>query len=86
MSTQPLTQMERRWLRALNKLLGECPSDRLGFYTIGDRNISVYDKRVESDINDMMEHSSKDFGLCVDRLDACLGEIKFPGPVHSTAG
>ncbi len=42
-----LTKAENKWLEDLKAILASCPSKRLGFYTIGDPGISVYDYQGE---------------------------------------
>lgn len=84
-----LTKAEQAWLEKLQTVLNECPSNRLGFYTIGDNNLSVFDKRKESKINDAMDagmSGCSDFGPAVDKFNAYLGELIFPSEVHSTSG
>ena len=43
---KPLTKKESKWLNKLEKVLKECPSDRLECYTIGDNDITFYDRHV----------------------------------------
>ena len=82
-----LTRLEKQWLDALNKLLAECPSDRLGFYTTGDAMVYVYNRQQEDAINALMdENKASDFCLAVNDRKAGLGIITFPSNVHSTAG
>lgn len=81
-----LTHEEAAWLKKVNALLKKCPSERLGFYTVGDPSIAVYNKSFDDQINDIMMNSNKDFGPTVDAVDARLGAIMFPSNVHSTAG
>lgn len=77
-----MTSEEKKWVKRLQKVLNECPSDRIGFYTIGDPTVSLYD----TNANDEIDRLDIDFGLAVHELDAYLGEIIFPSCVHSTAG
>lgn len=81
-----LTDEESKWLKKLNALMKKCPSDRLGFYTIGDPYVEIYDKSFDREIDDIMMNSNKDFGPTVHELDAKLGTIKFPSNVASTSG
>lgn len=83
---KPLTKSEKDWLARLQALLDECPSARLGAYTIGDPTLSIYDRRFESQINKIMESGKDDFCTAVADVDADLGLLRFPFPVHSTAG
>lgn len=39
----PLTAQERRWLRRAQRLFNEAP-ERFGFYTGGDRYLTVFDE------------------------------------------
>ena len=82
-----LTKIEDAWLKKVQKLINECPSSRLGFYTIGDRQIKIYDKRKDAEIDVLMTgRHNMDWCQAVDRLDIHLGRINFPSNVHSTAG
>lgn len=81
-----LTKAEAKWLDELQDVLNRCPTRRLGFYTIGDPTVNVFDLTKENQINEMMEKSNKDFCTASDRLGADLGSIKFPSNVHATAG
>ncbi|EMK1274663.1 hypothetical protein V8M30_000246 [Serratia marcescens] len=45
-----LTAAERKWLNEVQKVLNRCPSTRLGFFTIGDKDVFVYDKRLDKQI------------------------------------
>ncbi len=40
---EPLTKAEKAWLRRLERVFAECPSTRLGLYTIGDADLTVFD-------------------------------------------
>lgn len=82
-----LTPEERKWLASLQSLLDQCPSERLGFYTIGDNDVTLFDVKVRdkwhqaqgcpsTDIHEEISHSGAD-------LDAAL---TFPSNVESRAG
>lgn len=86
MKQKPLTKAERDWLAKLQSLLDECPSDRLGAYTIGDADIEIYDTRYESQINERLESGNVDFCSAVSDTGAGLISVKMPFCVHSTAG
>jgi ATP-dependent Clp protease adapter protein ClpS len=82
-----LSVAEKAWLAALQEVLDSCPSTRLGFYTIGDRVVQVFDKRKEAQINKMMDESeATDFCVAAHRLGAGICGLQFPSNVHSTAG
>jgi hypothetical protein len=84
--TKKLTKAERDWLNKLQAVLDECPSDRLGAYTIGDPSINIYDSRFESEINEIIDSGNADFCTATDKLGADLAALKMPFAVHSTAG
>lgn len=46
MPAKPLTKKEQAWLDKLEKVMSECPSDRLACYTIGDHDLQFYDQNV----------------------------------------
>jgi hypothetical protein len=76
---------EAAWLRELQEVLDRCPSKRFGFYTIGDMDISVYDRTKDAKIYAEMDQRG-DFCQAVDKFNAKFGELNFPFNVHSTAG
>lgn len=79
-----LTKDEKRWIKRVQKALNECPSDRFGFYTIGDRDVEIYDKSNKK--VELIYETGTDFCVAVEGADASLGELRFPSQVHSTAG
>lgn len=81
-----LTEAESRWVKRLQKVLRECPSDRLGFYTVGDREVFLYNRDKEAEVDAHFNNHNVDFCQAVDQADAYLGSIRFPSIVHSTAG
>lgn len=76
-----LTPDELKWLKKLQRVLNECPSSRLGFYTIGDRDVFVFDKDKEH-----LMDEERDFCQMVADQDADLFTLRFPSGVYSTAG
>lgn len=83
-----LTKAERKWLDEMQEVLNRCPSKRLGFYTIGDPQIIVYDRSKESEIERILDNrESGDWCGCVLNAGANFDEwLDFPASVHSTAG
>lgn len=83
-----LTKAEKDWIAKVQAVLDECPSERLGFYTIGDANVTVYDRSKDSKIYDILDRNDRmDFCSGVDQASADTGfTIDFPSSVHSTAG
>ena len=84
--TKPLTKDEIMWIDKVNKVLSECPSERLSSFTIGDNQISLYDNRFDKKIIEIQENGQSDYCTAVQNLGCDLGSIDFPFPVHSTAG
>lgn len=81
-----LTKDEAAWVKRLQRILAECPSDRIGAYTTGDSMITLYDRGKESAIEAALDGYKVDFCQAVDKCDAELGHLDFPFLVHSTAG
>lgn len=84
-----LTKKERAWLDKLQAVLDECPSDRIGFYTIGDPEITAYDLKKEKRIDRVMSAwgNNQDFCMVADDCGALFDySLKFPCCVLSTAG
>lgn len=86
MTAKPLTKLEKAWLIKLQTVLNECPSERLGGYTIGDPFICIYDRTLEIKINSHLDSVGGEFGNAVEAVDAELFTIKTPFAIHSTAG
>ena len=85
-TTKPLTAAEKKWVAKLEAVLAECPSKRIGAYTIGDCEIYLYDKSFEKEIDSQMDRGDGDFGSIVNHIGCGLGSVSFPFNVHSTAG
>lgn len=82
-----LTKKELAWIKKVQKVLDECPSERLGFYTIGDRDVFLYDLSKENEVSEWMNKNKGDFCWATKALDAdFFTSIDFPAPVESTAG
>lgn len=86
MAAKPLTAAEKTWLKKLQSVLVECPSDRLGAYTVGDSWLGIYDRSMEREINKHLDNNTGEFCNSVDALGAELMTINTPFPVLSTAG
>jgi hypothetical protein len=84
-----LNRAEKQWISDLQAVLDACPSKRLGFYTIGDPQVTIYDRSKEKAINALMDShlSSLDFGAAVEKAKASTDAVlDFPAHVHSVAG
>lgn len=75
-----LSKEEKAWVRKVERLLAKCP-ERIGFYTVGDPNLGLYDKSKEH-----LFDQEKDMVTELDDHDACLGQIHFPSNVHGVCG
>ena len=80
-----LTQDEKRWLKRLQRVLSDCPSDRLEFNTIGDPAVQVIDSTRMEEI-DSLHAQGGEFSGAVLNAGAELGYLTFPGAVHATCG
>lgn len=84
-----LTKKEKAWIGELQAVLNKCPSpEKIGFYTIGDHSIMLYDlRRVHEVIKELDNRNSGDWCRAVSIINAGFEEtIYFPSPVESTAG
>ncbi len=83
--TKPLTTAEKAWIQKLQSVLDECPSHRMEAYTVGDADITIFDKNpgIEDYLRD---HRSSEVCTAVSAVGAELAHIKFPFCVQSTAG
>lgn len=82
-----MEKVEKNWLDKVQNVLNECPTERLGFFTIGDSVVYVYDLSKNEEIQQFMDkHPNTEFCTAVDKLNAGLGYIDFPSDVLSTAG
>ena len=87
--TSKLTKKEKAWFAEVNAVLARCPSpEKFGFYTIGDSNVMVYDRRKEKEIEQKLDsRSSSDWCIAVRDANAEICEdIYFPSAVLGTAG
>lgn len=81
----PLTAEETKWIKKVQKVLNECPSTRIGAYTTGDKDVRLYDKTFDEDIQSIIDNSGGEFGGAVEHLDCDMGRLLFPFHVHSTS-
>lgn len=84
-----LTKKEQAWIDELQAVLDRCPSPKkIGFYTIGDPNISLYDLRRDKEVQAALDsRASSDWCTAVASVGAGFDEtIDFPSGVLSTAG
>ncbi|WAM43667.1 hypothetical protein [Edwardsiella piscicida] len=84
-----LTKKEIAWIDELQAVLNKCPSPKkIGFYTIGDPFVMLYDLRRIDDVQAALDHRhSSDWCTAVRDVGADIEEtISFPSPVESTAG
>ncbi|WP_275076982.1 hypothetical protein [Providencia rettgeri] len=84
-----LTKKELAWIEKVQKVLNECPSERLGAYTIGDTALWLYDLRKEPAITNLMNEccNNDDFCQAAEKLGANFNYyLRFPFAVESTAG
>lgn len=81
-----LTKQERIWLTRLQDVLSACPSNRLGFFTSGDRDVTVYDRRLDPTIESIESDGRYTFGQAAYQSDAVVGFVVFPANVHAVQG
>ncbi|HDH0773566.1 hypothetical protein [Klebsiella oxytoca] len=82
--TSKLTKKELAWLDEVNAVLARCPSpEKIGFFTIGDRVIGLYDLRRDkeiSDSNDDLVRVAQQNGWLFDE------RLEFPSAVNGVCG
>jgi hypothetical protein len=75
-----LTKEEKSWMRKMQNLIDKCPP-RLGFFTIGDARLGVFDRDKEHEFDDLVDMVCE-----LDRCDANLGSLNFSSSVHGVCG
>lgn len=89
MGKAKLTKKEKTWLDELQGVLNRCPSpNRIGFYTIGDPTICLYDLSRYDEVTKRLDtRQSSEWCTAVADSGAGFDEvITFPAAVESTAG
>ncbi|MGE2471818.1 hypothetical protein ACMFCN_28415 [Klebsiella michiganensis] len=84
-----LTKKEQAWVDEVNAVMSRCPSPKkIGFYTIGDPSIALYDLRRLDEVMARLDgRASSDWCTAVQDIGADFYEtIEFPSAVESTAG
>lgn len=79
-----LTKEELAWVKKLQKVLDNCPSDRLGFYTTGDDYVTIYDKI--SYENSHLCDMQVDPAPLIEENGLILSYIYFPNIVEGLCG
>lgn len=78
-----LTKEEKAWVKRLNKLLAQCPSDRMRFFTIGDSEIFI----ANNDTAEQWDLANGDPLLNAQRQGSVADEsIHFPNAVEGVCG
>ncbi|WP_248884299.1 hypothetical protein [Escherichia coli] len=79
-----LTKKEQAWIDEVNAVLARCPSpEKIGFFTIGDPVISLYDLRHDkeiSDTDDDLVRVAQQNGWIFDE------RLEFPSAVNGVCG
>lgn len=86
MKTQPLNNAEKAWLKKLEDVLMNPPSERIGFYTIGDADLSVYDRARDDEILAHCDDRNCDYGDAVRALEAEFTFIRSACQIHAVRG
>ncbi|MCS3605284.1 hypothetical protein [Erwinia rhapontici] len=78
-----LTKAEKAWVKKLNKVLSECPSNRLSFYAMGDPDISIVDGDHTEEIDAILDDP-----LRIAQAKGWLADetISFPSNVSAVCG
>ena len=71
-----LNTKEKAWLKKVQKVLKECPSERIGFYTIGDNDINAFDVNKLGEVFECMDSGgASDFGPAAIKVGADFWRI-----------
>lgn len=83
-----LTKAERAWVADVQAALDRCPSKRLGFYTIGDPTVTLWDRdKIDAVFNALDNRDAGEFCSAVEVAGAGFdASLDFPNAVESTAG
>lgn len=80
-----LTAAEKKWVKQGNAWLAKCPSKRIGFYTIGDPYIGLYDCSIVD--TKVMDAEAGDLIPVLNKHDANFTEcLDFPRAVDGVCG
>lgn len=78
------TKQEKEWIRKMQNLLTNPPSERIGLAATGYDGLIVYDKTCDDQI-DEIQNKGYDFCIAVNRLGAEIGFISSYITIHSTS-
>ncbi len=90
-----LTVAEKKWFERLQRTLDAAPKSlqkkgsnfQISSFTIGDRDINVYDEEKLRAWQEANPHKAeRDVGPMVDEAGALLLDLQFPFCIESTAG
>lgn len=89
MPIKKLTKAERDWVEQFKDLMAACPSKRLGAYTTGDSDITIYDKPAfdahRRDVEERVRDVPDDVTLHA-QIGSVLDVIHMPFQVDGIAG
>lgn len=86
MPVKKLTAAEAKWVQKVQALMAECPSKRLGAYTIGDAEIRLYDKPVFDAHRNANPRDDRDDVIIHQEIGTVLATIDTPFQVDGVAG
>ncbi|KNZ82452.1 hypothetical protein [Morganella morganii] len=82
-----LTKEEIKWVEKVQKALNECPSKRIGFFTIGDSDLTLYDNTKMDEIMSYFDACKLEYGGAIEKAGALFDRhLVFPNCVDSTSG
>ena len=86
MSAKKLTAAEKAWMEKLSAVLTACPSPRLACYTVGDNDLTFYDKNVAASWEALHPREHLDAPDLHRRAGSYLGVVHGPFNIDSCAG
>lgn len=85
MSYSVMTKKESDWVDKMNKLLAKCPSDRLGFFTIGDHYVCMFNTDILSEDSKLLDNTDL-VGIAASEGALFEEVIYFPNAVNGVCG
>lgn len=83
MAAKKLTAAEKAWMAKLEQVLFDCPSDRLSCYTVGDGDLTFYDKNIADAWERAHPTLTLDASDLHTRAGSMLGKVHAPFQIDS---
>ena len=88
MAIKKFSKAESEWFKKFQELMDACPSKRLGAFTTGDADLTIYDKPAFDEYRKDLETKVRDIPDDVtmhNDIDSVLGTIRMPFQVDGVS-